>query len=89
MLTFGQYNILAATRQRITHDQLTLQTEFNDLMVRYYLTGLLANGLITATDDGDAPRYELTDSGRSCLIDYERHNPELTVSRRFSQTSFR
>ena len=83
MLTFGQYNTLAATRHHVTHDQLTSQTAFNELMVNYYIAGLLAGGLITAVGNGRTTRYELTEAGMTCLIDYERHNPELSVARLF------
>ncbi|MBC8152216.1 MAG: hypothetical protein H7Z72_04835 [Bacteroidetes bacterium] len=81
ILTFGQYNTLVAAHRRVAHDQLTQQTEFTELMISYYLSGLLANGLITAIDDEADMHYKLTDTGIQCLIDYERQNPELIVAR--------
>lgn len=83
-ITFGQYNVLAATRYQVTRSQLAEHTAFNDLMVSYYMTGLLAHELIVASDDKGVTRYHLTEAGISCLTEYERHNPELAVSRTFS-----
>lgn len=87
MITFGQYNTLHATRQQVTLDQLCSQTDLQQMMVRYYVAGLLKSGLIVAcTDLGDSTtRYVLTDAGVACLDEYERHNPELTLTRTINQ----
>lgn len=87
MLTFGQYNTLAITRQRVTRNQLALQTEFNDLMLTYYITGLLSTGLVTAIESTRETCYELTATGMNCLADYERQNPELTLTRALNSYS--
>ncbi len=89
MITFGQYNTLnalSATRQCVTVDQLCAQTQFQQMMVRYYIAALLNSGLITASDvDDDSVCYELTEAGVNCLDEYERYNPELTIRRSINQ----
>ncbi len=80
-LTFGQYSTLSATRHCITQDQLTSQTEFDRLMISYYITVLLGNGLIMAKQGHNSTCYKLTEAGEICLDEYERFNPELTIRR--------
>lgn len=90
MITFGQYNTLNAlnaTRQWVSFDQLCAQTQFQQMMVRYYIAVLQSSGLITAIEDetDDKVCYQLTEAGVSCLEEYERSNPELTVTRSINQ----
>lgn len=90
MITFGQYNTLNAlnaTRHCVTFDQLCAQTQFQQMMVRYYVAALLNSGLITASDEDedDAVCYRLTEDGVTCLEEYERHNPELSITRAMNQ----
>ncbi len=87
MITFGQYNTLYATRQCVTINQLCVKTEFQKMMVRYYIAVLLDSGLIEANHDPaeNETCYQLTEAGISCLDEYERHNPELTIARSINQ----
>lgn len=87
ILTFGQYSTLVAARHRVTRETLAQQTTFNDLLVSYYVAGLLATGLLIAVSKGDNPGYELTEAGRLCLVDYERNNPELSIKKTLSAYS--
>jgi predicted transcriptional regulator len=80
-LTFGQYSTLTAVRQCLTWDQLAEQTSFDQLMVKYYVMGLLNSGLVVANYDEDENDvcYQLTPEGADCVREYERNNPELTI----------
>lgn len=81
ILTFGQYSTLTATRQCVTHDQLASKTEFDRMMVSYYVAVLVSNGLVTVKEYDDKTCYQLTEEGAACLEEYERYNPELTIRR--------
>ena len=81
VITFGQYATLSATRQWTTPGQLASQTNFDRLMVNYYVAMLLDSELITATDSDEGTCYHLTEVGRECLEEYEKHNPALVVKR--------
>lgn len=81
IITFGQYSLLAATRYSISHNQLASKTQFDSLMLNYFITGLLINGLIEAVEKGNETYYELTRRGVNCLMDYEHQNPALVIPR--------
>lgn len=80
-LTFAQYSILKATYKEVTYRQLEKQTNFDHLMVTYYITGLLTIGLVHASDikDSETTFYKLTDEGANSIEEYERANPDLII----------
>ncbi|GAB2558047.1 hypothetical protein GCM10027190_04730 [Spirosoma areae] len=82
-LTFAQYQTLVITHTCATFDQLTAKTEFDALMVSYVIAVLLDNSLITATTKGVDKTicYQLTETGVTCVAEYERQNPTLIISR--------
>ena len=81
VITFAQYSILTAAQRSATHHQLKQKTNFDQLMLDYYIMGLVNVGLIKATDDigNEFTRYELTALGEQCLDEYERANPALVI----------
>lgn len=83
LLTFGQYHTLTATVKPVTYQQLTKETPFDDLVIRYYIAGLLAGGLIRRIEDQsvNATYYQLTELGHTCILEYEQQNPALIVKR--------
>ncbi len=84
VLTFAQYSILKATYNCATYTQVEQQTNFDRLMISYYIMGLLSVGLIKAIDKENKSTtcYELTELGTACIDDYERANPSLIIRRR-------
>lgn len=83
VITFAQYSILTATYRGATFHEVANKTTFDQMMVNYYMTGLLNIGLIKMVSkaDSEAISYELTDLGISYIEDYERANPELVIKR--------
>lgn len=81
IITFAQYSLLTAAQRSATYRQLEQKTNFDQLMVDYYIMGLINIGLIKATDENrnEHTRYELTESGEQCLDEYERANPDLVI----------
>ena len=84
ILTFAQYSILTVSYKWVTRSQLEKQTNFDHLMIDYYLVGLVNIGLIKASDGegNENTRYQLTDTGINSLEEYERANPDLVIKRR-------
>lgn len=83
VLTFAQYSILKATYNCATYTQVAQQTNFDRLLISYYVMGLLSIGLIRAIgkDNNSTTCYELTELGTTCINDYERANPSLIIKR--------
>ncbi len=83
IITFAQYSILTATYTCATYSQVEKQTNFDRMMINYYIMGLLSIGLIRASDENasDTTCYELTDLGISYIEDYERANPDLIIKK--------
>ena len=82
VLTFAQYSILKATYNCATYSQMEKQTSFDQLIIRYYIMGLLNIGLIKAVGQSDSETtcYELTDLGLTYIDEYERYNPALIIN---------
>jgi predicted transcriptional regulator len=80
-LTFAQYSILKATNRGVTYRQLEQETNFDYLMITYYIKGLLTIGLINASNkEGyENTSYQLTDEGANSIEEYERANPALII----------
>jgi predicted transcriptional regulator len=83
ILTFGQYNILTATRHCVNRTQLSEHTNFDRTLVSYLITGLVRSGLLNICNEGNEEQtfYELTDAGMNCIEEYERENPDLVINR--------
>lgn len=80
-LTFAQYSILKATYKGVTYGQLEQETNFNHLMISYYMSGLLTIGLIQASnkEGNESTFYKLTDEGENSIEEYERANLALII----------
>lgn len=80
-LTFAQYSILKATEKGVTYPQLEQETNFDYLMINYYIEGLLAIGMLYANDkeSSETISYQLTNEGTDSLDEYERENPALII----------
>lgn len=79
-LTFAQYSILKAADRGVAYKQLEQETNFDYLMISYYVHGLLTIGLINAKrKENETVNYQLTDEGADSLEEYERANPALII----------
>ncbi|MVM41270.1 hypothetical protein GO730_32310 [Spirosoma sp. HMF3257] len=80
-LTFAQYSILKATYRGVTYRQLEQETNFDHLLINYYIEGLLTIGLINVSDQEytETTNIQLTNEGVDCIDEYERDNPALII----------
>ncbi|QDK81654.1 MarR family transcriptional regulator [Spirosoma sp. KCTC 42546] len=87
-LTFAQYSILKATYKGVTYGQLEQETNFDYLMITYYISGLLTIGLIQASnkEGSETTFYKLTDEGENSIEEYERANPALIIKQASNQS---
>ncbi|GAB2520568.1 hypothetical protein [Spirosoma aerophilum] len=86
IITFAQYSILTATYNGATSSQVQQQTSFDQMMISYYILGLVSIGLLKASDENadEITRYELTELGEAYIDDYERANPALVIKKDIS-----
>lgn len=81
VLTFGHYKLLTLTRQCVSYNQLVEQTNFDRLLVSYYIAGLIGSGLITISEHEDDICYKLAETAVTYIEEYERANPTLMIKR--------
>jgi predicted transcriptional regulator len=89
IITFAQYSILSSTYHGATCRQIQQQTSFDQMMISYYIMGLVKIGLLKGSDDNadEDTRYKLTELGETYIDDYERANPALVIKKDISQYS--
>ncbi|SOD96470.1 hypothetical protein [Spirosoma fluviale] len=83
IITFAQYCILTATYGGATACEVQRKTTLNQLMIDYYLNGLLKSELVEIAQKKAAEPlcYKVSELGLDCIDDYERANSELVIRR--------